>query len=128
MKFLGKLGEILDKKTIVIICITVCIGIFLWITFSPGSTDNTRRTEQIGSDIRSASEQQQSAIDRLGVIENGLNDSAEQAGEISTGLGETSSTINSAKERIESSQGIASDSASLIAEGKRIVATVRARE
>ena len=128
MKFLGKLGEILDKKTIVIAIIIICIGIFLWNAFSPGSTDNTRRTEQIGSDIRSASEQQQSAIDRLGVIENGLNDSAEQAGEISTGLGETSSTINSAKERIESSQGIASDSASLIAEGKRIVATVRARE
>ena len=128
MKFLGKLGELLDKKTVIIYIIVIAVGVILWNAFSPGSTDTTGRTEQIRSDIRSASEQQQSAIDRLGTIENGLNDSARKAGEISAGLGETSATIGSAKERIESSQSRASDSAGLITEGKRIVATVRERE
>lgn len=114
-----------DKKTLLIIAMCVIAGLIAWNVYGGG--DNPSGADQVRSDLRSVGDQQQSAIDGLGIIENGLGDSAEQAGTISAGLGDVAGTINTVEDRIDASQDRLKSSASLIAEGKSIIRSVQQR-
>jgi peptidoglycan hydrolase CwlO-like protein len=116
----------IDKKTLIIIAGIVLIGAIAGYVFrgvpNPGSG-----ADAVRANLSAAGQQQQAAIDRLSTIENGLDASAAKAGTISAGLGDTAKSIATVESRIDSSEAKLTDSAELIAEGQRILATVRAR-
>ena len=118
-----------DKKTYIIIAIFVLVaGIICWDVFGRDNISSDRdRINEIRSDLRSVEQQQQSAIDGLAGIENGLDDSAATIGRISDGISNTTKSIATVENRIDSSQAKLADSSGLIAEGKRIVRQIRTR-
>jgi peptidoglycan hydrolase CwlO-like protein len=124
-----KLEEItLGKKTIVIIAVGVLIiGAACWLMFSRGIPDTGSGIDKARTNIQSVGDKQQSAIDRLGTVETGLERSASEIGHISTGLKDTAGAINSVEGRISKSESKLNSSAGLIAEGKSILGQIRAR-
>ena len=118
----------IDKKAIYITSVLLLLGGFAaWYLFGAGVFDDRTGANEVRADLRTTADQQQAAIERLGNIENGLANSAKHVGEVSSGLGDVTGTINHVETRIDDSQNRASDSASLIAEGQRILEGVRAR-
>jgi peptidoglycan hydrolase CwlO-like protein len=118
----------LDKKTTIIaVAILLIAGVACWFMFSGGIPDTGSGIDAARTDLQSAGDQQQSAIDRLGDIETGLTDSANKAGTISTGLGDTAKSIDTVTGRIDQSEVRLKSSAELISEGKSILAAVRKR-
>jgi hypothetical protein len=100
-------------------------GIVAWNVLS--GDNNGSGVNQVRSDIRSAAEQQQSAIDGIKSVEAGLDAGQKQAGTISAGLGDAAKSINTVEDRIDASSDKLRTSADLIAEGKSIVERVRKR-
>lgn len=97
-------------------------------------SNNGAGTGQIGADIQSVRDQQQSAIDRLGGLENGLNAGAGTAGAVSAVLGNIAGGITDiaggiaeTESRIDASQDRIRDSQRLINEGQRILQEVKGR-
>ena len=114
------------KITVVVIgCFVLAVGIF-WFSFSSVS-DNRSGADQIRADIQSAGEQQSAAIDRLGTIEAGLDDSAAKAGELSAGIGNTAEAIAGIESRIGEGAERTRTSQQLAREGRRILQTIRER-
>lgn len=116
----------MDKKTTYIIIALLLAGAIAWYMFGRVPCDGERINE-IRTDIQSIGDQQQTAIEGLGRIENGLSDSAAEAGRVSTGLGDVAESVTSIEDRISASQERVRDSAELIREGKSILAGIRAR-
>jgi len=116
-----------DKKTTYIVIAVMLLAVASWYLFSSRLPDNGSRVNEIGADISAVGVEQQSAIDRLGTIENGLSDSAAEAGRVSEGLGDTTGTIAGVEDRISASQDRVRDSAEIIREGQSIISGVRAR-
>lgn len=122
--------QTIDKKTYLIIFgVLLVTGIIAWNVFSAGRcvSNNSDGIGQVRSDIRSAQQQQSAAYDGIGRVENGLGASAAEAGRISDGIGSTTESIAAVENRIDASESKLRSSADLIAEGKRIVSTVRER-
>ncbi|AIF54096.1 hypothetical protein [Pelosinus sp. UFO1] len=117
-----------DKKTIIIIAIGLFIvGVLGWFMFGRGIPDTGSAIDQTRSNLSTVGDKQQSAIERLDVIENGLTNSADKACAISAGIGNTTKSINSVEGRITESQDRLKSSAGLITEGKSILRQVRER-
>ena|GEM_PF-6743540 len=114
------------KKTSYIIIALLLAGAVSWYMFGRVSDDRSR-IDEIRADIQSATDQQQSAIDRLGTIGNGLSDSAAEAGRVSGEIGGTVKEIITVEDRISASQERVRDSAELIREGESILSGIRAR-
>jgi len=110
----------------------VIIGLLLidaiaWCMLSERISDNGSRINEIRADIRSVGEQQQAVAGRLEKIENGLSDSAAEAGRVSTGLEDVAKSVAGIEDRISASQDRVRDSAEIIREGQSIISGVRAR-
>ena len=116
-------------KNVVFVAVALLFAaIVFWFSFGPGRVpDNGNGADQIRADIQSAGEQQSAAIDRLGTIETGLDDSATKAGELSAGIESIASSIDSVAIRIAIGENRLADSQQLIEEGQRILNQVRAR-
>ena len=123
----------IDKKTIYNISIAVVglllIGVFSGYVFCirTNISDNGNGAGQVGSDIQSVGQQQSDADNGIKHVEAGLDSSAAEAGRISTEIGNTAESIAAVENRIDTSESKLRSSADLIAEGKRIVSTVRER-
>lgn len=117
----------MDKKTTTITAmLLVAVAVAAWYLFS--SIPNDRgRVDQIGADIHTARDQQQSAAERLDTIQGGLDNSASETGRISGGLGSVAETISGAAERVDTSQERIANSQQLVREGQRILAAVHKR-
>lgn len=119
--------EKFDKKSIFIVC-ALFIAIFaIWSVFS-ALRNQGERIDGIRNDISVVREKQQSAIDRLGRIESGLDDSARKVDEISRGLGDVAGAINRTQDRVDASTSGAIDSAEAIKRGQSILGDIRARD
>lgn len=117
-----------DKKNICIIVIGLfAITVLYWFMFCRGIPDTGSGIDKARTDIQSARDKQQSAIDRLGTVETGLDRSTAEAGRISTGLKDTAGAITTVEGRITESENRLNSSAGLIAEGKSILGQIRAR-
>jgi outer membrane murein-binding lipoprotein Lpp len=119
------IDKIMQYKKYIIAAVLLIAALVAWNVFSGGNS--TGRVNEIKSDLQSVGDKQQSAIVRLGTIENGLTDSASKAASISEGLGNTSKSIDTVKDRISIDQNRLTDSASLISEGQRIIYNVQQR-
>lgn len=111
------------------VVVTVLVAIMLCIYNGSGSRifNNGAGADETRKHIDEAREQQQSAIDRLGNVEAGLDDSIQSARAVSDGLADTAKTVDNTKDRIESSEGRLAESTRLIDEGKSILAGIRKR-
>ena len=116
----------MTKKTIIIIAGVVLAGLACWYLFGYVS-DQRARTDAIRDQLDAVSNSQQSVIDRLGKLENGLADSQKQVERISGTVGAAAGAVNSAQERIEQSQERVRTSAEILADCQRILREVRAR-
>jgi len=101
-------------------------GAIAWYMFGRISDDGSR-IDEIRADIQTVADQQQSVIEGLDRIENGLSDSAAEVGRISTGLGGTVKEIITVEDGISASQERVRDSQQYIREGQSILAGIRAR-
>jgi methyl-accepting chemotaxis protein len=115
-----------NAKTIIYIVLAVCLCVVCYM-FGPGLFGGRARVDQVRDNIQSAGDQQQQAAQRLDTIKTGLDTSAAESGRVSTGLGKIADTIAGTERRIDSSKDQSNDSASLIAEGKRIVEQIKQR-
>ncbi len=93
-----------DKKTIIIgaICL-LAIGL-TWYLLGPVQHDRSG-ADQVRTDISAVEREQQAAVDRVERVENGLADSAAEAGRVSAGLGGVAEAVAGVESRIDSSQG-----------------------
>lgn len=113
-KTLKEEGEKFDKKTIVIVVLVILLGLFGWLLFTPNIPDNRSGIDEVRDHLQSVREQQQSALDRIEVIESGIADAKDTADRVDAS--------------ISTSQGLSTDSAGLIAEGQSILGDVRQRD
>lgn len=125
-------GVTLDKKVIIIgACVCILAGCLLtwYLLGSPngGLPNNGGGADAVRSDISTAQQQQQSAIDTIGTVQNGLDRSTATVGTISTGLSSTANTIATVEKRFDDSEVELNNSADLIRQGQCILAAVRSR-
>ena len=111
---------------VIAIAVLFCAGIAYWLSFS-SIPNNRTGADAVRADIQSVISEQSRAIDRLGTIETGLDDSATKAGELSAGIESIASSIDSVAIRIAIGENRLADSQQLIEEGQRILNQVRAR-
>ena len=116
-----------NKNYLIIAGILLIVGFIAWDVFGGNVSNSGSGADAVRSDLSAVGQQQQAAIDGLGRIENGLDSGAAEAGRVSAGLGDTAKSITTVENRIDGSEAKLTDSAGLIAEGERILATVRAR-
>jgi peptidoglycan hydrolase CwlO-like protein len=123
-----KLGGInFDQKIVIIISGLLTVGVLYWLMCGRGIPDTGSGIDAARTDIQSARGKQQSAIERIGTVESGLDRSATETGRISAGLKDTSGKIAAVEERITKSEGGLKSSAELISEGQRIIGQIRER-
>ena len=109
------------------LCLLVASIVF-WYCFGSGRVqDYGSGADQVRTDIQSAINEQSSAIERLGTIEAGLDDSAAKAGELSTRIGAVADAIADVESRISEGEERTRTSQQLIEEGQRILEQIRAR-
>ena len=120
----------IDGKKIAVVvglCLLVA-SVAVWYCFGPGRVpDHRGGADQVRTDIQSAMGEQSSAIERLGTITAGLDDSAAKAGELSARVGTAADTVAAVESRISDGEDRTRTSQQLIAEGQRIVGQIRAR-
>ena len=116
-------------KNVVFVAVALLFAaIVFWFSFGPGRVpDNGNGADQIRADIQSAGEQQSAAIDRLGTIEAGLDDSAAKAGELSAGIAVAAEAIADIESRIGEGAERARTSQQLIESGRCILGQIRSR-
>ena len=116
------------KNVIFVAVALLCASIVFWFSFGPGRVpDNGNGADAVRADIQSVGEQQSAAIDRLGTIAAGLDDSAAKAGELSAGIGNTAEAIAGIESRIGEGAERTRTSQQLAREGRRILQTIRER-
>ncbi|HGE71542.1 TPA: hypothetical protein ENX78_11945 [Candidatus Poribacteria bacterium] len=116
------------KKILYILCAVIIAGLAgYWILHSRDVSNLRTRADEIRTDISTAQQQQQQAVDRINHVETGLGNVQATVTHVSEGIGITTNTISTIEERIDASQDGLKSSADLIAEGQRILQTVRAR-
>lgn len=109
------------EKIRIYIIIALLAVIAIWYLFSGTDVSTERgRIDNIRNELATTEKQQQSAIDRLGKIENGITDSQER-------VNRTETAIGNAEERIKDGEARVKSSAELIDECQSILRTVRAR-
>ena len=116
---------LIDKKAIITTIGVFIAAFFTWYLF--GLYDNGNRTDAIRDQLDAVSRDQQSAIDRLGSIESGLDDSQKQVGRISDTVSEAAGSVDAAKGRIQQSQERLRTSSEIIEDCQRILKQVRER-
>ena len=116
-------------KNVVFVAVALLFAaIVFWFSFGPGRVpDNGNGADAVRADIQSAGEQQSSAIERLGTIAAGLDDSAAKAGELSAGIGDTAEAIAGIESRIGEGAERTRTSQQLVGEGQRIISQIRSR-
>ena len=116
------------KNIVFIAGALLCAGIVFWLCFSPIRVpDNGNGADAVRADIQSAGEQQSSAIERLGTIAAGLDDSAAKAGELSAGIAVAAEAIADIESRIGEGAERARTSQQLIESGRCILGQIRSR-
>ena len=116
------------KNVVFVAVALLCAYIVFWLSFGPGRVpDNRTGIDAIRADLQSAGEQQSAAIERLGDIAAGLDDSSAKAGELSAGIGDIAEEIADAQSRIGEGAERLGTSQQLIEDGKRILAEIRNR-
>ena len=109
------------EKIRLYIVATLLAAIAIWYLFSTRDvSDDGARIDNIRNELATTEKQQQSAIDRLGKIENGITDSQERVNRTETAIGNAEDRIKDGEERVKSS-------AELIDECQSILRTVRER-
>ena len=120
----------IDVKKIAVVvglCLLVA-SVAVWYCFGPGRVpDHRGGADQVRTDIQSAMGEQSSAIERLGTITAGLDDSAAKAGELSARIGAAADAIADVESRISEGEERTRTSQQLIEEGQRILTKIRAR-
>ena len=111
---------------VIAIAVLFCAGIAYWLSFS-SIPNNRTGADAVRADIQSVISEQSRAIDRLGTIEAGLDDSAAKAGELSAGIGNTAEAIAGIESRIGEGAERTRTSQQLAREGRRILQTIRER-
>lgn len=118
----------LGKNTLFVAVALLCAGIVFWFSFGPGRVQVNRiGADAVRADLQSAGEQQSAAIERLGDIETGLDDSAAKADKLSAGIGDTAEAIVNVESRISEGAERTRTSQQLIEDGRRILAEIRSR-
>ena len=117
----------IDKKTIFIVVGVVLAGLLAYFMYCSHVYDNGSGIDAVRSELADVKAKQQSTIDRLGVIENGLADSQKQVDRITESVGAASNAVDSAESRITESQVRLNSSADAISSSESILRQVRER-
>ena len=117
------------SNSYIIIAIFVLIaGIILWNVLGRSNLPSDGdRIDAVKSELADVKAKQQTVIDRLDVIENGLADSANAVGTVADEIGESTSTVITVEERISNSQERVTDSQQLIDENIAILNSIKER-
>jgi chromosome segregation ATPase len=123
-------AAIYEKYKIYIIIGVVCfaLGYCLALLSSRGQLSALRvRADQATADYREARQAQQSAIKRVGNLQNELNAATKRIGELQSRLDAATKSASSIASGIDASKKLSNDSGELIKESRRILQTVRKR-
>jgi len=117
----------IKKRDILIGVGVVLIGLLAYFVYCSNVYDNGNGIDAIRAGLSDIKAKQQSAIDRLGVVENGLTDSQKRVDEISNSVRTATDAVDSAESRIEQSQVRVESSANAIITCESILRQVRER-
>ena len=117
----------IDKKTVLYIIGAVLFGLLTYFCISSILYNNGSGIDAVRNELSDVKTKQQSAIDRLGVVESGLADSQKRVDEITKSVNTASSAIDDVTDRIDNSQKRIESSSDAIESSEQIIERVRER-